>query len=127
MALRDFKLERQTGGLYRLTDPSEDPSDRMKTRFTLMFLSSYDNVSERGSLFEDRLRHGELTSNAAIVSTYGVAAQVIKNYLRTYSQEYTLLNSSLLNVAVSSTTEIALSIELFTEAGSTTVEIDTGG
>lgn len=121
MALEDFGLTDSSVG-YVLTDPTEDLVEKVRNRFTVLFLSN--RRPSRGSYFVSELTAGRIKTNADVLAVFSLTAAQIISEMRQLSEEITPTRASLSNFTIIDNTRIALEVILFTSLGSIRASLD---
>jgi len=124
--MKDLTLEKQADGKYSLTPPSTELEPRLRTRFTIQFLSQTQDGSPRGSLFATYLAQGKINTNADINSLFSLASVGVVRYLQTNSQEITPQRTFLTSREFTGDTKVALTFDIYAGQQTVTTEIVAG-
>jgi len=120
----DLNLTQSPQG-YALADPTDSELDRVRNRFTILFLSCRKLDYPRGSYFQTELSQGKLKTNSDIVSIFALTASSVIRDMRTYSEDITPTRAELNSFTFVNAKKIVLQCTLFTGLGTVqeTIEV----
>jgi hypothetical protein len=111
----DFGLE-ETGGVYALVDPIEDALERMRNRFTILFLS--ERCAGRGSTFVSELKAGRVKTNSDVITLFALAATQIISDMRELGEDIYPYRAALNDFTFVSSLTVFLNFTVYTNLGS---------
>lgn len=114
MTFEDLGLLK-TNGVYSLSAPTDDAEERMKNRFSILFLS--DRCDGRGSTFVSELRAGRINTNADILTIFALTASQIITYMRGLNYDIYPYRASLDDFEFVSSLTVNLQYTLHTNDG----------